>query len=80
MKASLLALRRSPAEVLAAIEKRQEVTLTKRGKAIARIVPLSSHAAKSVHSQTAFGMWSDASAQSVDQQVRKLREGRFHDL
>jgi antitoxin (DNA-binding transcriptional repressor) of toxin-antitoxin stability system len=65
---------------LTAIEKRQEVTLTKRGKAIARIVPLCTDAAKSVHSQAAFGMWSDVSAQSVDQQVRKLREGRFHDL
>lgn len=80
MKSSLLTLRRSPSKILNAIEKRQEVTLTKRGKPLARIVPLHSGVEREVRSQPAFGMWADGSVQSVDEQVRDLREGRFSDL
>lgn len=80
MKSSLVTLRRSPTKILQAIEKRQEVTLTKRGKPLARIVPLNEGQGSKASSQAAFGMWSDVSERSVDEQVRKLREGRVHDL
>lgn len=80
MRSTLLSLRRSPSKILQAIERRQEVTLTKRGKALARIVPLQDDEGKKVSSQAAFGMWRDRDETSVDTQVRELRRGRHHDL
>jgi antitoxin (DNA-binding transcriptional repressor) of toxin-antitoxin stability system len=80
MKSTLLSLRRSPGKILQAIERRQEVTLTKRGKALARIVPLQDDACKKVSGQPAFGMWRDLDETSVDTQVREFRKGRHHDL
>ena len=80
VKSTLLSLRRSPAKILQAIERRQEVTLTKRGKALARIVPLQVDEGKKVSSQSAFGMWRDLDDTSVDNQVRELRKRRYHDL
>ena len=80
MKSTLLSLRRSPAKILQAIERQQEVTLTKRGKALARIVPLLDEERKKVSSQPAFEMWRDRKETSVDAQVRELRKGRHHDL
>jgi prevent-host-death family protein len=76
----LLNLRRNPGRILKAIEKRQEVTLTKRGKPLARIVPLKEESDVKVNSQPAFGMWRDVEEQSVDKQVRELRKGRYNDL
>ncbi len=80
MKSSLVTLRRSPAKILNAIEARQEVTLTRRGKSIARIVPYREGAAHDLRQQPAFGMWADEQAQSVAEQVRELRKGRSLDL
>lgn len=80
MKSSLLTLRRSPGKILNAIETGQEVTLTRRGKPIARIVPSHSETNQSVRTQSAFGMWRDADGSSVADQVRELRKGRQFDL
>jgi len=80
MKSTLLSLRRSPGKILRAIEQRQEVTLTKRGQPLARIVPLQDGEGRKVSSQPAFGMWQDVGDTSVDAQVRELRKGRFDDL
>ena len=80
MKASLLNLRRSPSRILQAIENRQEVTLTRRGKPFARIVPFRESEGKRVSDHAAFGMWRDREDLSVDAQVRELRRGRGHDL
>lgn len=80
MKSTLLSLRRSPSKILQAIERRQEVTLTKRGKPVARVVPLQDDEGKRVSSQPAFGMWRDMGGASVDAQVRELRKGRHHEL
>lgn len=80
MKSTLVSLRRSPAKILEAIENRQEVTLTKRGRPLARIVPLRNSTGKQASSQPAFGMWRDRDALTVDAQVRELRKGRSHDL
>jgi prevent-host-death family protein len=80
MKSTLLSLRRSPSKILQAIEQRQEVTLTKRGKPLARIVPLRDDEGRKVSGQPAFGMWRDVGDASIDTQVRELRKGRYHDL
>lgn len=80
MKSTLLSLRRSPGKILKAIEQRQEVTLTKRGRPLARIVPLRDDNDKKVSHQPAFGMWKNTDEVSVDKQVRELRKGRRHDL
>jgi len=80
MESSLLTLRRSPAKILDAIETGQEVTLTRRGKAIARIVPARSGSVKTARSQAAFGMWKDSDVSSVAEQVRAIRKGRQFDL
>jgi len=80
MKSSLLTLRRSPGKILDAIETGQEVTLTSRGKAIARIVPAASDHNQSVRTQPAFGMWQDAAVKPVADQVRAFRKGRSCDI
>jgi prevent-host-death family protein len=78
MESTLLTLRRSPAKILNAIETGQEVTLTRRGKPIARIVPEHGGSTKSVRSQAAFGMWKEGD--SVADQVRVMRKGRTFDI
>ena len=80
MRSTLLSLRRSPSKILQAIEQQQEVTLTKRGKPLARIVPLRDGEDREVRSQPAFGMWRDLGDDSVGVQVRELRKGRYRDL
>lgn len=79
MKATLLELRRNPGKVLEAIENRQSVILTRRGKAVARIVPLEDRGDNKVKTQPAFGMWKDVET-PVSEQVRGMRKGRMHDL
>jgi prevent-host-death family protein len=84
MNASLLDLRRKTGKITAAIEQRQEIILSKRGKRIAKIVPYDqpeSNDAQSVAEHPAVGMWSDhAPIADVADAVRKLRRGRFDDL
>lgn len=81
MNASLLDLRRNTGKITAAIEQRQEITLSKRGKRIAKIVPYDqseSDGSQSVVEHPAVGMWSDhAQTTDVPGAVRKLRRGRF---
>jgi|AACY02.2.fsa_nt_gi prevent-host-death family protein len=80
MKSSLLTLRRSPGKILDAIETGQEVTLTRRNRPIARIIPAEREQPSTVRSQSAFGMWKDLDQESVAVEVRKLRKGRSFDL
>lgn len=75
MKSSLVTLRRSPAKILDAIEARQEVTLTRRGKPFAKVIPYTESKPSTVRSHAAFGMWKNESTK-VDEQVRQLRKGR----
>lgn len=84
MNASLLDLRRKTGKITAAIEQRQEIILSKRGKCIAKIVPYDqpdSEGVPSVAEHPAVGMWSDHDqTEDVTAIVRKLRRGRFNDL
>ncbi len=76
----MLTLRRSPGKILDAIETGQEVTLTRRNRPIARIIPAEREQPSTVRSQSAFGMWKDLDQESVAVELRKLRKGRFCDL
>ncbi|MBX7255055.1 MAG: type II toxin-antitoxin system prevent-host-death family antitoxin [Candidatus Hydrogenedentes bacterium] len=64
MKVTLSDLRRNPGKIVEAIKRGETVTLSKRGKEIAYIIP--KHSAKapmsasiSVSSCSAIGMWKD---------------------
>jgi prevent-host-death family protein len=77
MKATLLDLRRKTGDILAALDRNERVTLTKRGRKTAVIVPLQAETRPSVASHAAFGMWRDREDMAdVDEYVRALRKGR----
>jgi prevent-host-death family protein len=82
MKATLLDLRRNPRKILEAIERNETVTLSKRGREIAIIVPKNqAKAAVSIKDSPAFGMWKDRTdMRDPSAYVRKLRKGRFGDI
>lgn len=80
MNANLIDLRRRPKHILEAVEKRETVILSRRGKPIAKIAPLTDKISPSPDTHEAFGMWKDQNVISVEDQVRELRKGRFNDL
>ena len=82
MKATIVDLRYRMKDVLNAVERGENVTLTYRGKPKARIVPISEK--RKVHDITkdpAFGMWKDREdMKDPAAWVRKIRQGRRFDL
>lgn len=78
MKASVLDLRKNMRSVLAALNRRERITLTYRGRKKAEIIPDTSEKGKIlVSSHPAFGMWAGRQdLKKVDQFVRELRQGR----
>ena len=82
MVASVLDLRRKMREVMNALEHNEKVTLTRRGKKIAVIVPyeLTQETELKVEDSPCFGMWADREdmADPVEY-VEKMRKGRFED-
>jgi len=79
MKTSLLELRRETNKVVKALDKNQQVTLTRRGKAIGIITPAQqSSSSKQVKEHPAFGMWqSTGEESSVLDTVNKMRTNRY---
>lgn len=81
MKATVRDLRYRTKQVLAAVERGEIVTVLYRGKEKARLMPLAAGGSANVIPGKAFGMWKDRQdLQNVGGYVRKLRQGRFHDL
>ena len=82
MKATVGELKRNADKIIAAIERHETVTLSKRGKEIAQIVPTGLAPAKtSIRDNPAIGMWSDREdMKDPVEYVRKLRRGRYRDL
>lgn len=81
MKATVLDLRRNPGKILEAIERNETVTLSKRGREIARIVPNKEKSVSSIKNLPAFGMWKDREDMKDPAKfVRQIRKGRFRDL
>jgi antitoxin (DNA-binding transcriptional repressor) of toxin-antitoxin stability system len=81
MKLTFLDLRRRPDKLLKALERNEAVTLSRRGKDIAKVIPLRAEKQKSVMSHPAFGMWKDhPEMENPIKAVRRMRKGRYRDL
>lgn len=82
MKATLLDLRRNPGKIVEAIERNETVTLSKRGREIALIIPKGKEARRvSIKQDPAFGLWKDrADLGDPAAFVRDMRKSRFGDL
>ena len=81
MEATLLDMRRNPKKILDAIERNETVTLTKRGKPVARIEPIGGNPRPSAAQHDAFGIWADrADMADPAAYVRDMRKGRFDAL
>lgn len=81
MEATILDMRRNPKKILEAIEQNIVVTLTNRGKPVARIEPIPKAQRPSIKDQEAFGMWADREDMADPvAYVRKMRKGRFDAL
>lgn len=79
MKATAKELRFKTKEILAAIERGEEVIITYRGKDKARLVPLKEgQHTPAQKSAPLFGIWSDNErVRDVDTYIKELRGGRF---
>jgi prevent-host-death family protein len=81
MEATTKDLRLHTRELIAATHRGEEVTITFRGKPTARLVPLAEDADdfnETPDRNPGFGMWADHEG-SVEDQVRKMRQGRKFD-
>ena len=79
MKASILDLRRHMGEVLKALDRNENVTLTYRGHEKATIVPKKATREISIKKHPAFGLWEKRrDMEDVDVAVRDIRKGRLN--
>ena len=78
MKATTKDLRDHSKELLSAVSRGEEVIITFRGKAQAKLVPLDDNGKKEKDKKL-FGMWKENTLieTNVDEHVRKLRKGRY---
>ena len=81
MKATVLDMRRAPKKILDALARNETVTLSHRGKPLARIEPIDSPRRCRAADHPGFGMWADR-CDLIDPSayVRDLRKGRFDAL
>ena len=76
MEVTTKELRIQPGKIIDQVSIGQEITVTYRGKPLAKIVPFSSSFSEDKDS-TLFGIWKNRSKEiSVEQQVREIRKGR----
>ncbi|MDX1971251.1 MAG: type II toxin-antitoxin system prevent-host-death family antitoxin [Candidatus Sumerlaeia bacterium] len=82
MKMTFLELRRNPSKLLEALERNEEVTISRRGREIARILPAGKTGSdEAVNTHPAFGMWGEKEeVGDPSAYVRQLRKGRYSDL
>ena len=81
MRATLLELRRSTGKIMDAVERNETVTITRRGRVVAHIVPAKSKQPFDMTKQSAFGMWKDREdMKDPVEYVRQIRKSRYHDL
>ena len=79
MKASVLDLRYRMREVLAALDRRERVSLQHRGKLKGTIVPANAGGGIRVTDHPLFGITRDAK-ETVGEQMARLRKRRYGDL
>ncbi len=76
MEVTTKELRVRPGKIVDQVAVGQEVTVTYRGKPVARIVPYDSPPSDA-SDESMFGMWNDrAGSRTVDEEVRDIRKGR----
>ncbi len=82
MKITFLELRRDPGKLMEALKRNEEVTISRRGKEIARVIPSGQTTSNiELKEHPAFGMWADRhDISDPAAYVRVLRKGRFDDL
>jgi len=84
MRASFVDLRKKSRQIIAALRRKEDVTVLYRGKPAAVMRPIADEAsADAAHASDhpAFGMWVDRKdLNDVAAHVRGLRKGRFSDL
>lgn len=78
MEATIVDLRYRMNDVLKALERNESVTVLYRGKPKGVIRPAVAAKTGKVRDHAFFG--SQASDETVEQRMRKLREGRYHAL
>jgi prevent-host-death family protein len=70
-------LRIQPGRIISQVNKGQEITITYRGKAFAKIIPLQTESSKQDFDDELFGIWKNREdLANVDQYVRNMRKGR----
>lgn len=80
MKISTKELRTQPGRIISQVHNGQEITVTYRGKALAKIIPL--HDKRTLKEEfdsdnELFGIWKDdKEKEDVNEYVRTLRKGR----
>lgn len=76
MKVTTKELRIQPGKIINQVSQGQEITVTYRGKALAKIVPVQS-VSESDQESFIFGLWKTYKNEtSVEEKVRILRKGR----
>jgi len=76
MKVTTKELRIQPGKIINQVSQGQEITVTYRGKALAKIVPVQS-VSESDKESFIFGLWkTHKNETSVEDKVRILRKGR----
>jgi len=77
MKITTKELRIQPGKIIDQVVNGQEVTVTFRGKALAKIVPIQKKEGSAEQENEVFGMWSNRKEEkTVEEAVRELRKGR----
>lgn len=70
-------LRIQPGKIIDRVANGQEITVTFRGRALARIVPINKQAYFPDAEDSIFGMWKNHNEdKTVEESVRELRKGR----
>lgn len=79
MEASTKELRIQPGRILEQVAVGQEVTITYRGKPLAKLIPWEAPEIED-GTQSIFGLWKNHdTVYSVEEEVRSLRRGRSFD-
>jgi len=79
MKASILDFRRRMGQILKALDRNENVTITYRGHEKATIVPRKAGRKVDIQNHAAFGLWAKRNdIQDVDTMVRNIRKGRMN--
>jgi len=78
MEVSTKELRIQPGKIIDQVVNGQEITVTYRGKALAKIIPLKNRIQSLENDETSiFGLWKDhIQLDTVEEYVRDIRKGR----